>query len=74
MEGAIYQMFSHGFDGAFHSVACSTSAVTHDAHQRVWRLANSLPVYAISLIVTFLPLASMLNGFVGEFLIIVALP
>jgi NADH-quinone oxidoreductase subunit M len=75
MEGAIYQMFSHGVStgGLFMLVGL----LYERRHTRLIRefggLATSLPVYStFFLIVTLASLGlPMLNGFVGEFLIIV---
>ncbi|MGD0127722.1 MAG: NADH-quinone oxidoreductase subunit M [Terriglobia bacterium] len=75
MEGAIYQMFSHGVStgGLFMLVGL----LYERRHTRLIRefggLATSLPVYStLFLIVTLASLGlPMLNGFVGEFLIIV---
>jgi len=75
MEGAIYQMFSHGVStgGLFMLVGL----LYERRHTRLIRefggLATSLPVYGtFFLIVTLSSLGlPMLNGFVGEFLIIV---
>jgi len=75
MEGSIYQMFSHGVStgGLFILVGL----LYERRHTRLIRdfggLATSLPVYStFFLIVTLSSLGlPMLNGFVGEFLIIV---
>jgi NADH-quinone oxidoreductase subunit M len=74
MEGAIYQMFSHGVStgGLFILVGL----LYERRHTRLIRefggLATSLPVYStFFLIVTLSSLGlPMLNGFVGEFLVI----
>jgi NADH-quinone oxidoreductase subunit M len=74
MEGAIYQMFSHGIStgGLFILVGL----LYERRHTRLIRefggLATSLPVYStFFLIVTLSSLGlPMLNGFVGEFLVI----
>jgi NADH-quinone oxidoreductase subunit M len=74
MEGAIYQMFSHGVStgGLFILVGL----LYERRHTRLIRefggLATSLPVYStFFMIVTLSSLGlPMLNGFVGEFLII----
>ena len=74
MEGSIYQMFSHGIStgGLFILVGL----LYERRHTRLIRefggLATSLPVYStFFLIVTLSSLGlPMLNGFVGEFLVI----
>jgi NADH-quinone oxidoreductase subunit M len=75
MEGAIYQMFSHGVStgGLFILVGL----LYERRHTRLIRdfggLATSLPVYStFFLIITLSSLGlPMLNGFVGEFLVII---
>ena len=75
MEGAIYQMFSHGVSTG----GCSSwSGLLYDRrHTRLISefggLATSLPVYSTFFLIVALSSLGlpMLNGFVGEFLIIV---
>ncbi len=75
MEGAIYQMFSHGVSTG--ALFILVGLLYERRHTRLIRdfggLATSLPVYStFFLIVTLSSLGlPMLNGFVGEFLIIV---
>jgi len=74
MEGAIYQMFSHGVSTG--ALFILVGLLYERRHTRLIRefggLATSLPVYStFFLIVTLSSLGlPMLNGFVGEFLII----
>jgi NADH-quinone oxidoreductase subunit M len=75
MEGAIYQMFSHGVSTG--ALFILVGLLYERRHTRLIRdfggLATSLPVYStFFLIVTLSSLGlPMLNGFVGEFLIII---
>jgi NADH-quinone oxidoreductase subunit M len=75
MEGAIYQMFSHGVSTG--ALFILVGLLYERRHTRLISefggLATSLPVYStFFLIVTLSSLGlPMLNGFVGEFLIIV---
>jgi NADH-quinone oxidoreductase subunit M len=75
MEGAIYQMFSHGVSTG--ALFILVGLLYERRHTRLIRefggLATSLPVYStFFMIVTLSSLGlPMLNGFVGEFLIIV---
>ena len=75
MEGAIYQMFSHGISTG--ALFILVGLLYERRHTRLISefggLATSLPVYStFFLIVTLSSLGlPMLNGFVGEFLIIV---
>ena len=75
MEGAIYQMFSHGVStGALFMLV---GLLYERRHTRLIRefggLATSLPVYSTFFLIVVLSSLGlpMLNGFVGEFLIIV---
>jgi NADH-quinone oxidoreductase subunit M len=75
MEGAIYQMFSHGVSTG--ALFILVGLLYERRHTRLISefggLATSLPVYStFFLVVTLSSLGlPMLNGFVGEFLIIV---
>jgi NADH-quinone oxidoreductase subunit M len=75
MEGAIYQMFSHGVSTG--ALFILVGLLYERRHTRLIRefggLATSLPVYStFFLLVTLSSLGlPMMNGFVGEFLIIV---
>jgi NADH-quinone oxidoreductase subunit M len=75
MEGAIYQMFSHGVStGALFMLV---GLLYERRHTRLIRefggLATSVPVYSTFFLIVVLSSLGlpMLNGFVGEFLIIV---
>ncbi len=75
MEGAIYQMFSHGVSTG--ALFILVGLLYERRHTRLIRefggLATSLPVYSTFFLVVVLSSLGlpMLNGFVGEFLIIV---
>jgi len=75
MEGSIYQMFSHGVSTG--ALFILVGLLYQRRHTRLIRefggLATSLPVYStFFLIVTLSSLGlPMLNGFVGEFLVII---
>jgi NADH-quinone oxidoreductase subunit M len=75
MEGAIYQMFSHGVSTG--ALFILVGLLYERRHTRLIRefggLATSLPVYSTFFLIVSLSSLGlpMLNGFVGEFLIIV---
>jgi NADH-quinone oxidoreductase subunit M len=75
MEGAIYQMFSHGISTG--ALFILVGLLYERRHTRLIRefggLATSVPVYSTFFLVVVLSSLGlpMLNGFVGEFLIIV---
>jgi NADH-quinone oxidoreductase subunit M len=75
MEGAIYQMFSHGISTG--ALFILVGLLYERRHTRLIRefggLATSVPVYSTFFLIVVLSSLGlpMLNGFVGEFLIIV---